>query len=282
MKKLIIFTALCFTCLTSQAQKLSIQERLTKLERAAGQGGNGGAADLVLQVQQLQQQIAQLQGTIEEQNHQINQLKERQKVLYVDMDSRLVRIEEAFGGQPKNELTEDSAIDDQVTEETVTLAAPTVRPAIDAQVTTTTVDEGQVASSEIAENGAAKAQYQVAFNQLKAGRFNESSRLFEDFIQAFPNDSLTDNAYYWLGESYYVSRNYPLALAAFQNLEQQFPLSSKLADALLKIGYTYHELEDYGQAEAALNKVVDAFPNQPVARLAEKRLNLLRREGKLN
>lgn len=282
MKKLLLITALLSMALAAQAQKLSIQERLAKLERATGTGTAGNTADLVLQIQQLQQQVATLQGTIEEQNHQINQLKERQKVLYVDMDSRLVRIEEAFGGQPKNELTTDSAINDQVTEETVTLASPVVRPAIDAQVTTTNIQQAQVAAASTVENGAAKAQYQIAFNELKAGRFNESSRLFEDFIQAFPNDDLTDNAYYWLGESYYVSRNYPLALAAFQDLEQQFPLSSKLADALLKIGYTYHELEDYAQAETALNKVADSFPNQPVARLAEKRLNLLRREGKLN
>ena len=74
----------------------------------------------------------------------------------------------------------------------------------------------------------------------------------------------------------------PLALSAFQTLETQFPLSSKLSDALLKIGYTYHELEDYQQAEMALNKVVSSFPNESVSRLAQNRLNLLRREGKIN
>ncbi len=267
---------------SASAQKMSIQERLAKLERQAVTVTSGHSADLVLQIQQIQQQVALLQGTIEEQNHQINQLKERQKVLYVDMDSRLMRIEEAFGGQPKKELTEDSSITDGGKEEVVTLATPAVRPAIDAQVNTQSLDNSTVTASDSNQNGDAKAKYQVAFNELKAGRFNESARLFENFIQSFPNDDLTDNAYYWLGESYYVSRNYPLALAAFQKLEELFPLSSKRADSLLKIGYTYHELEDYAQAEASLNKVIEVFPNQPVARLAEKRLSLLRREGKLN
>ncbi len=280
MNKTTLFIAVLLTMGTASAQKLSIQERLTKLEQQSG--GTGNTADLVYQIQQLQQQLAQMQGTIEEQNHQINELKNRQKVLYVDMDSRITHIEEAMGGQPKNELTQDSAINDDAPVETVTIAAPVVRPTIDAQVNTQTLNNNQVTATTEAVNTAAKSQYLVAFNELKAGRSNESSRLFEDFIQAFPSDDLTDNAYYWLGESYYVSRNYPLALAAFQNLAEKFPLSSKLSDALLKIGYTYHELEDYGQAETALNKVVDSFPNQPVARMAEKRLNLLRREGKLN
>lgn len=278
---LIILSASAFN--VASAQKLSIQERLSKLEQQSG--GSGNTADLVYQIQQLQQQLAQLQGTIEEQNHQINQLKDRQKVLYVDMDSRITHIEEAMGGKPKNELTEDSAIDDntsQATTQSVTVTAPVIRPTVDAQVNTQTLNNSNVTATSEPVETAAKSMYLKAFNELKAGRSNESSRLFEDFIQTYPNDDLTDNAYYWLGESYYVSRNYPLALAAFQNLEQKFPLSSKLSDSLLKIGYTYHELEDYAQAQAALEKVVDSFPNQPVARMAEKRLNLLRREGKLN
>ncbi len=266
------------------AQKLSIQERLAKLEQSSG--GQSNVADLVIQIQQLQQQIAQLQGTIEEQNFQINELKERQKVLYVDMDSRLAELEKnklANSSNNNNELVVDSAIvDNGASSQPVTIAEPVVRESVNAELTTSTMNQGNINATSKASDPAIQQQYQAAFNELKAGRFNESARLFEDFIQQHPNHELTDNSYYWLGESYYVTRNYPLALAAFQNLESQFPLSSKLADSLLKIGYTYHELEDYQQAEQALNKVVNSFPNQSVSRLAQNRLNLLKREGKIN
>ena len=175
----------------------------------------------------------------------------------------------------------DSAVSDEGSQ-TATIAAPEVRESVDAQLTTNTLNQPQLNANNNPTDPAIEQQYQAAFNQLKAGRFNESARLFEDFIQQHPNHELTDNSYYWLGESYYVTRNYPLALSAFQTLETQFPLSSKLSDALLKIGYTYHELEDYQQAEMALNKVVSSFPNESVSRLAQNRLNLLRREGKIN
>ncbi len=292
-------TVLCLLLFTAQfvdAQKMSIQDRLLKLEQQSNNQGNNNVADLVIQVQQLQAQIAQLQGTIEEQNFQISELKDRQKLLYVDVDSRLTQLEQgnlANITNDNNELVVDSvAGDEPTTNNTVvltppelgqpTIAAPEVRETVDAQLSTNSLNQTSINSTTTSTDPAVEQAYQAAFSQLKAGRFNESARLFEDFIQANPNHELTDNSYYWLGESYYVTRNYPLALAAFQALEQKFPLSSKLADSLLKIGYTYHELEDYSQAQQALVKVVDSFPNESVARLAQNRLNLLQREGKIN
>lgn len=283
MKRILSISLLLLSQMVG-AEKLSIQERLAKLEQQSG--GQSNVGDLVIQVQQLQQQVAQLQGTIEEQNFQINELKERQKVLYVDMDSRLAELEKsklASTVNTNNELVVDSAIvDTDASTQPVTVSGPVVRESINAELTTNTLNQGNISATTNQSDPAIQQQYQTAFNELKAGRFNESARQFEDFIQQHPDHELTDNAYYWLGESYYVTRNYPLALAAFQNLEQKFPLSSKLADSLLKIGYTYHELEDYQQAEQALNKVVSSFPNESVARLAQNRINLLKREGKIN
>lgn len=295
-------TLICLFLLLSQlthAQKMSIQDRILKLEQQSQSSNN--TADLVIQVQQLQSQIAQLQGTLEEQNFQINELKERQKVLYVDIDSRLAALETTGMSQQtnqNNELVVDSAVSDtpqnsttinlgtpelgQPSLGTAEIQAPEVRESVDAQLSTNSMNQADLSAQSTATDPAIEQAYQAAFSQLKAGRFNESARSFENFIQQNPNHELTDNAYYWLGESYYVTRNYPLALSAFQSLEQNFPLSSKLADSLLKIGYTYHELEDFGQAQQALNKVVDSFPNQSVARLAQNRLNLLKREGKIN
>lgn len=284
MKHITLVVLAILVSQAATAQKMSIQDRLSKLEQQSG--GQSNVADLVIQLQQLQTQIAQLQGTIEEQNFQISELKERQKVLYVDMDSRLAELEKNKLSQnpnSNNELVVDSAVvDAAVQTQSVTIAAPVVRESVDAQLSTNALNQSNISATSSATDPAIEQKYQAAFSQLKAGRFNESSRLFEDFIQQYPSHELTDNSYYWLGESYYVTRNYPLALAAFQSLEQKFPLSSKLADSLLKIGYTYHELEDYQQAEQALTKVVNSFPNESVSRLAQNRLNLLKREGKIN
>ena len=97
MKKhiLIFSTLICLSITTVNAKELSIQQRLAKLEKMIKQPAEdrNNVADLVIQNQTLQQQIAELKGVIEEQNHQIQNLKEKQKLLYIDVDSRLTELE---------------------------------------------------------------------------------------------------------------------------------------------------------------------------------------------
>ena len=81
-----------------------------------------------------------------------------------------------------------------------------------------------------------------------------------------------------MGESYYVKRQYPQALSAFQTLTETFPDSSKAADSLLKIGYSYYEMDDFIKAEENLQKVIDSYPNSSLARLAKNRLRQLQRD----
>src|SRR5690606_41944752 len=50
------------------------------------------------------------------------------------------------------------------------------------------------------------------------------------------------NARYWLGESYYVTQNYDLALEQFQLLYQRYPDHDKAPGALLKIGLSQYGL----------------------------------------
>ncbi len=64
------------------------------------------------------------------------------------------------------------------------------------------------------------------------------SRHFQQFLQSYPQSSLADNAQYWLGESYYVTRDFQNAAAAFQTVLDRWPDSRKAPDALLKLGYT--------------------------------------------
>jgi tol-pal system protein YbgF len=259
---------MCLLAISVNAKQLSIQDRLAKIEQQIDQqGGNrSNAADLVLQIQKLQQQIAELKGVIEEQNYQIKSLKDKQKLLYVDIDSRLAELE-----------TRPSA--------TTTTRNPTTTTN-NTQSETVEVDNNYNSSTATTENitteprlSSAQDVYDIAFAHLRAGRFLESARAFEGFIQSYPNNELTDNAYYWLGESYYVKRQYPQALAAFKSLTEKFPNSKKVADSWLKIGYSYYEMNDLVQAEENLKNVINNYPNTSIARLAKNRLNQLQRDN---
>ncbi len=277
-----LYAAVLFVLMTSSvivsAQQLTIQERLARLERDVA--SSQGVAELVIQIQQLQQEIAQLRGQLEQQAFELESLKKRQKVLYMDVDSRLQALEH----QPESEQTGPASNPEtQYPAESVQNndSRPSESPAGNQPGSLPAAAE-TAPSAPDSNDAAAAALYDEAFAHLKAGRYTDSARAFEDFIQRHPGHELTDNAYYWLGESYYVTRNYELALDAFEQLKSRFPSSNKLADALLKIGYTQYELGLYPQAMHALQTVVREFPGSAVARLAQTRLRKMQREGKVD
>jgi tol-pal system protein YbgF len=95
----------------------------------------------------------------------------------------------------------------------------------------------------------------------------------------FPNSALADNAQYWLGESYYVTRRYDDALKAFRTVVDKYPESRKLPDAWLKIGYTQYEMKAWKPAREALTRVQREFPDSTAAPEAAKRLERMKSEG---
>jgi tol-pal system protein YbgF len=124
--------------------------------------------------------------------------------------------------------------------------------------------------------GDEKSMYDEAFGALRDGRYAESARLFRAFLDVHPDGELAPNALYWLGESYYVTQNFEIALDTFNELLRRFPQSPKAQDALLKVGYCHYELKQWPEAERALNEVVRRYPDTTVARLAQGRLRALR------
>ena len=117
-----------------------------------------------------------------------------------------------------------------------------------------------------------QAAYDQAFGVLKAAKYADAITAFQHFLQTYPQSSLADNAPYWLGESYYVTRDFQSAAAAFQTLLDRWPDSRKAPDALLKLGYTQAELKHTAQARATLLSVSTRFPGTDAANLAAARL----------
>ncbi len=95
-------------------------------------------------------------------------------------------------------------------------------------------------------------------------------------LSAYPTSTRAGDAQYWLGESYYLSRDINAAKEAFINLGLRYPESARLPDALLKLGYLYSEQGDTARAREVLQKLRQSYPNTQAASLAERRLQSLR------
>jgi tol-pal system protein YbgF len=238
------------------------------------------AANLVIQVQELQDEVRTLRGQLEEQERELENLKRRQRDQYLDLDQRISDMRNsqpvAGVGPPRS----GSSTGSQATVSATAEDSPEVRAPMESRSNVTAIGQPQVESQPAVSSAAEeKAAYDQAFQALKELRYADAAEDFQAFLDAYPNSDYSDNAQYWLGESYYVTRNYDIALTAFQDLMDKYPQSPKVPDALLKVGYTHYELEQWDQARAALTQVQESYPDTTLARLAESRLRSMRMEG---
>lgn len=121
--------------------------------------------------------------------------------------------------------------------------------------------------------------YQRAFGQLKNGEIDNAIAGFQAFIAENPDSDLAGNAHYWLGEAYYVQREYGKAGSEFATVVNQHDSSTKVKDALLKLGYVKYEQKEFRSARETLTKVMDDFPGTTVASLADQRVQLMDKNG---
>ena len=239
--------------------------------------------DLVIQIQQLQDEVRTLRGMLEDQSIQLENLSNRQRDQYLDLDQRI--------NAQRGSTTGPALSGNPVTTGGVVTASagplpairedvPDVRPALNTPSSTTAIATPDTQARELAASPEAeKAAYDQGFQSLKDLKYADAAKQFSAFVDQYPNSDYADNAQYWLGESYYVTRNYDIALQAFQALLSNYPDSPKVADGLLKIGYTHYELKQWDQARAALEQVQEQHPNTTLARLAGSRLRSMKLEG---
>jgi len=245
-----------------------LEKRLQRLERLLE---NQNLVDLVTRIDSLQNEVQQMVGQMEEQSHNMEQLKKRQRDLYLDIDRRLRDLKSTRGSLSAAPAGGGSVFGGAVPETAMGSGAPsTVSGGMAADSPTSTK------TSPATDPQLERAAYERAFNLLKEGRYDLAVAAFKTFVQTYPQGRFADNAQYWLGEANYVQRHFKVALSEFEKVVKNHPASPKRADALLKMGYTYQELDQNDKARMSLNEVVLKYPNTTAARLAQKRLQDLK------
>ena len=245
------------------AQRLSLAERVSRLEAEnASQTSSAGQANVELlnRVTQMQSEVQALRNQVEQLQNENAQLKQQAKDQYIDLDSRLQRMEAGGVASGAAAPLPSSAASNPPPR--TAPAAGSRPPSPNAMDVDTRALNGQGA-------------YDIALAALRQGNYVESARSFQSFLADYPNAPLAANAWYWLGESYYATQNYPIALRSFDTLLSSFPDSPKAPDAMLKKGYCQIEMGDAGAGRQTLNRVINEFPGSDAARLATSRLRAL-------
>ena len=112
--------------------------------------------------------------------------------------------------------------------------------------------------------GNPKEQYTFALNLLRQTRYKDAERALAEFIAARAQHPLAGNARYWLGETYYVQKDYEQAAQTFFNGYRVSPSNIKAPDMLLKLGMSLFQIKKPQEACATFDKLAQDFPNAPV------------------
>ena len=186
-----------------------------------------------------------LKGQVEELQHALRAGERRERDLYRDLSDRITAVDAKVQAL-------------QTAQAAAAVSAASVPPTANPAPTTAPITDKDV--------------YQTALEHLKAREYGTAEKAFQDFMLAYPQSTLVDNAQYWLGEAYYVEHRFQDALGAFQRLLKEYPESRKVPDALLKIGYAYQELKRYREAREALARLVKTYPDASATAEARVRL----------
>ncbi len=123
------------------------------------------------------------------------------------------------------------------------------RPAVDTPPAADLTLGDQPPRSQVKLNGQSpRALYDAGYNYMMSSDYKSAEATFQAFLTNYPNDQLSGNAQYWLGEVYFVRGDYRRAANEFLKGYKTYKNSPKAPDNLLKLGMS---LQHLGQGEAA-------------------------------
>jgi tol-pal system protein YbgF len=210
---------------------------------AASSGVPSSNWDTYSQMQQMQQEIQTLRGTVEQLSNELELMRKQARERYLDLDTRI------------NQLRGGSAA-----------AVP--------------VAAGGEAAESVAPASASaddKTLYDQASDLRRQQKFDESIAVMEDLLKRSPDGMYAPYCEYWLGEMYMVVKPVQLdkAKAHFITLIGNHGDHVKVPDAMYKLGKLFASQGEKAKAKATLNELVKKHPDKPAANLAKDLLKTL-------
>lgn len=233
-----------FTDDDARNQIQQLEARIIKLEQrlADSEEQNKSLVHSLLDLQmQLEVQATELRkqrGQNEELNHSLQDAEKRQKDFYIDLDARLRQFEagsvSAIPGSQTNPV--DGSKD--------------------------------VSANPVGENRA----FETAYGFYKAENYQNAAAAFRDFLRQFPQSVHEANVYYWMGNAYFLSKDYANSLDGYQSLLSKYPDHPRAPEAMLNMAECQLELKNKTAAKKTLKQLTSQFPGSDAADNAKKRL----------
>lgn len=228
----------------AQVQK-QLEDHIAALEL---QLKNQGLVELFNTVELMKADVAKLRGQLEVLTYELEQSGKRQRDLYLDLDSRLRKLEAAPGP----------------TAPAADAAPPGMPPAVAGPVNPVPTVPAAAATEQRA--------YDAALEQFKGGSYAAAIGSFSSFVKTYPKSPLAPSAQYWIGNAQFAQKDFRAAIASQRQLLVAYPDSQKVPDALLNIATCQFELGDGAASRRTLEDLIAKYPQSDAAVKARQRL----------
>jgi tol-pal system protein YbgF len=202
-------------------------------------GPNNPLDNLYEQIQILQVQVQEQTGLIEELSFELKRLKQQRMDDYVDLDRRISELTQ--GGLEPSRIADSPSNRSSTSNSTDISSRAANTPTINTANAPASRDETAV--------------YRAANDLISAREWDKAITALQGYLTDFPGGRFESNAYYWLGELYFVKNDLPKARDAFQKVIDLFPDSTKIEASKYKLGRTYFQLGDKAKAQDLLEEV---------------------------
>lgn len=282
------------TASLSVAQTVADTANADEAQPAAEQSSiNYELLHILNQLNEIKSELKQLRNSVEQMEFDNANSKRRQQELFLDIDRRLGDLErnqrilqmqytsapqagqeDDAPGQGEGGVTQVVVVPDGSSQapESDTPESPPSDAGAELQPEVGAPDSEPAAGDTNVVTLEEQNLYEEAFEMLKKSRYEEAIGGFQRLVDTWPSSQLADDAYYWMSEARYVTREFELALNGFKAIVKQHPDSSRVPEALLKIGYIHYDVGDYSNAAETFRAVLERFPGHPVTVSAQTRL----------
>ncbi|MWP61139.1 tol-pal system protein YbgF [Gilliamella sp. Pas-s25] len=211
---------------------------------------------LLIQNQQkisdLQADVDTLRGQLEETKYQLNQIIERQKMIFQQMANG-----SGFSSNSNSDSQENSST-----------------PSSDST-------SSRSSSSDLSgwgTSGDDKADYNFIMQFVNDGKQNnEAISAFQKYLKTYPKSKYRANVNYWLGQLSYRQNRKDDASFYYATVVKDFPSSPKAADSLYKVGLILLDKGDAKKAKTVFQQVVNKYPkDKNIVDRANKKLASLK------
>ncbi|QHN04014.1 outer membrane protein assembly factor BamD [Granulicella sp. WH15] len=115
--------------------------------------------------------------------------------------------------------------------------------------------------------------YKAALGDYMSAKYALATSEFGDLIKAYPDNTLSGNAWYYLGEMEYRAGRYAVAAKNYDHVIEQFPDNNKVPAAHLHKSSALMQLKQNDAGIREMRTLIQRFPNSPEAMQARSRLN---------